>query len=373
MREGKKIRKKSNKGRHVHKILVRISQAIALSSMMATLLFSSFSSQVYANQLDTLLLPDVDRSKSEFDGVRFIEIKYPRGSSLANLLDGNRERVEITANGTFNSTDASGIGRVIQTLNNAILTQNGSPVIIENGTLRYVATVKGYPDRAQLYIMTEFKLTIAKYVLQKSGENNQPAIVDLDWRDVVVREPLLITTEKYGTIDVNRPSGLVQLLFPDLAGKMQGSEAKEIMEDPILNFERFGLPMKSWHFLFDVTGKQLERYGVFIPGEGGTVSIYSIGESSFREGTYLPVEKDATLTIDGEEIKFHASTPPPSGQITIAGYSNVGEEDGTEFALVSDSRVDPTFDFFGFQFQVLMVLAGMMGAIAFFVLFRSRK
>ena len=373
MREGKKTRKKSNKGRHVHMIHVRISQAIALSSVMATLLFSSFSSQVYANQLDALLLPDVDRSKAELAGVRFIEIKYPRGSSLASLLDGSRERVEITANGTFNSTDSSGIGRAIQAINNAILTQNESPVIIENATLKYIATIKGYPDRAQLAFTTEFELTIAKYVLQNSGENNQPAIVDLDWRDVVVREPLLITTDKFGTIDVNRPSGLVQVLLPELAGKMQGSEAEEIMEDPMLTFEKFGLPMKSWHFLFDVTGKQLERYGVFKPGEGGTVSIHSIGESSFREGTYLPVEKDATVMIDGEEVKFHASTPPPSGQITIAGYSDVNEEDGTEFALVYADSPGGFGDIFGFQFQVLMVLAGMMGAIAFFVLFRSRK
>ncbi len=354
-------------------ILVKKNQALALSSVMTTLLFSGFSSQAYASQLDALLLPDADRSKAEFAGVRFIEIKYPRGSSLASLLDGKNERVEFKANGTFNSTDASGIGRVIQVINNAILTQNESPVIIENASLRYFATVKGYPERVQLAFTTEFEPIISKYVLQKSGENNQPAIVDLDWRNVLVREPLLITTEKYGTIDVNRPSGLVQLLFPELAEKISGSEARGIMEEPIMNFDRFGLPMKSWHFLFDVTGKQLERYGVFKPGEGETVSIHSIGESSFREGTYLPVEKDATVMIDGAEVKFHASTPPPSGQITIAGYSDVQEESGAEFALVyPDSPGGFGLDIYGFQFQVLMALAGMMAAIAF-VLFKSRK
>jgi hypothetical protein len=374
MREGKKVPEKSDKGRHIHIIHVRKSQAIALSSVMAALMFFGFSNQAYANQLDALLLPDVDRSKAEIAGVRFIEIKYPRGSSLSSLLDGKNERVGFTANGTFNSTDASGIGRVIQAVNNAILTENQSPVIIENASLRYFATVKGYPERALLAFTTEFEPTIAKYVLQKSGENNQPAIVDLDWRNVVVREPLLITTQEYGTIDVNRPSGLVKLLFPELAEKISGSEAREIMEDPIMNFDRFGLPMKSWHFLFDVTGKQLERYGVFRPGEGATVSIHSIGESSFREGTYLPVEKDATVMIDEAEVIIHASTPPPSGQITIAGYSDVKEEGGAEFALVyPDSPGSFGLDFLGFQFQVLMALAGMMAAIAFFVLFKSRK
>jgi len=339
--------------------------------VITVLLFSGFASQAYANQLDTLLLPDVDKSKVEFAGVRFIEITYQKGSQLASLLDGRNDRIEFTVNGTSNST--GGIGTVIQAVNDATLQKNKSPIVIENASLRYFATVKGYPDRAQLSYRIDFEPVIAKYVLQKSGEN-QLAIIDLDWRNVVVSRSLTITTKEYGTVDVNRPIGLVQLLLPDVAEELLDSEAKEIMEDPILNFERFDLSMKSWHFLFDVTGKQLERYDVFAEGEGTTVSIYSIGESSFREGTYLPVEKDATVTVKGTESKIHSNTPPPSGQISIAGYSTVEERDGMEFALVDPGkRPDPRLDIFGFQFQVLMALGGMMGVIAIVVLLKSRK
>lgn len=331
---------------------------------------SGFSTQAYANELDALLLPDRNRSNAEFAGDRFIEIRYPQGSQLAKLFDGKNERIEFAVNGTFNDTQ-NGIGKVIQTVNNALLMENKSPVIVENATLKYFVTVKGYPDRVQLAYRVEFNPTIAGYVLQKTGENNQTAIVDLEWRDFTINEPLLINTEKYGTVNVNYPIGLLQLLYPELAQKLLGSEAKGIMEDPIMNFNRFGLSMKSWHYLFDVTGKQLERYGVFRPGEGGTVSIHSIGESSFREGTYLPTEKGATVNIDGTEVRVHASTPPPSGQITIAGYSQINEKDGAEFVFVSpNSRGPPEI---GFQFQVLLVFAGMMGAIAVFVLFKARK
>ena len=321
--------------------------------------------------MDTLLLPDVDKSKVEFAGVRFIEIKYQKDSQLSSLLDGRNARIEFTVNGTSNSTD--GIGKVIHAVNDATLQKNQSPIVIENASLRYFATVKGYPDRAQLFYRIDFEPVIAKYVLQKYGEN-QLAIVDLDWRNVVVNEPLAITTKEYGTVDVNRPIGLVQLLLPEVVEELLGSEAKEIMEDPILNFERFDLSMKSWHFLFDVTGKQLERYNVFAEGEGATVSIYSIGESSFREGTYLPVEKDATVMVERTEAKIHSSTPPPSGQISIAGYSTVEEQDGMEFALVDpEKRSSPALDIFGFQFQVLMAFGGMMGVIAIIVLFKSRN
>lgn len=349
------------------------NQAVALSSAIAVLLVSGFSTQAYANQMDTLLLPDKDRSNAEFDGVRFITLRYAQGSALAEILNGKNERIEFTVNGTFNGTQGNGMDKVIQAINNAML-ENRSPVTIENASLRYFATVKGYPDMAQLSYNIEFKPTITKYVLQKAGENNQPAIVDLEWRDVAVKGPLLISAGQYGTVNINQPVGLVQLLYPELAQKLLGSEAKEIMEDPIMNFDRFGLSMKSWHYLFDVTGKQLERYGVFKPGEGGTVSIHSIGESSFREGTYLPVEKDATAKIDGAEVKIHASTPPPSGQITIAGYSSVQEKNGAEYSLVyPNSPGGIGIEIFGFQFQVLLVFGGIMAAVAVFVLVKARK
>lgn len=347
-------------------------RAIVLSSAITVLLLFGFASQAHANQLDTLLLPDADRSKAEFAGIRFIEIRYQHGSLLASLLDGRNDRIEFTVNGTSNST--GGIGHVIQAVNNATLKENLSPMVIENAWLRYFATVKGYPDRAQLSYRVEFEPAITKYVLQKSGEGNLPAIIDLDWRNLVVDGPLLITTEEYGTVDINRPIGILQLRFPQLAEELQRSEAREMMEQPILNFKRFDLSMKSWHYLFDVTGKQLERYGVFMEGEGATISIYSIGESSFREGTYLPVEDDATVMIDGTEVKMHSSTPPPSGQISIVGYSAVQEKDGAEFALVyPESHGAIELDIFGFQFQVLMVLGGIMAVVAVAVMIKARK
>jgi hypothetical protein len=344
-----------------------MKNTLALSAV-AGLIASGLIAQAHAMQLDALLLPDENRSNAEFAGVRFIDVKYPQGSSIANLLDGKNERIEFTINGSINSAD-NGMDKVIQAVNGA-LRENKSPVVVENAMLHYFAVIKGYPDRTQVSYRVEFKPTITGYVLQ-AANGSQPAIVDLDWRDIAVGGPLMVKTEQYSAVNINQPIGAVELLFPDLAGKLTGFGAKEIMEDPIMNFKPFGLPMKSWHFLFDVTGKQLERYGVFVKGEGGTVSIHSIGESSFREGTYVPVEKDAGASIDGVSVSLHASTPPPSGQITIAGYSSVDEKDGSEFAVVSAHS--PGLPPLGFQFQVLLVLGGMMAVVAVVVLIKARK
>lgn len=333
---------------------------LAASAIIAAILFAGLATQARANQLDALLLPATDRSQAQFTAFRNIDLRYPQSSSLAQLLGGKSERLEFTAAG--NDTQP-----LVDAINRAIHDGQKSPVTLENATLSYVATVKGRPDGAQISYKVAIKGTISDYVLQKE-QGNRSAIVDLDWRNFAVSQPVLIQTGR-GVIDINSPQGALQAIMPQLAEKLDTAEAKAIMQDPILDFGRFNLPMKSWHFLFDVTGEQLKNYGVFRPGEGGTVSVHSIGESSFREGTYLPKEMDAELVIDGTHVKVHASTPAPSGQITIAGYSKVQESNGTEYAEVSSKGSNGPV--IGFQFQVLLVLAGMMGAIAVFVLHKS--
>jgi hypothetical protein len=337
--------------------------AILLSSVaIAVILIAGLASQAHANQLDALLLPAEDRSQAQFTAFRNIELRYPQSSSLASLLDGRNERIEFTVNGT-------GAQALVDAMNRAIQEQK-SPVALHNATVNYVATIKGQPDRAQLSYKVDVKATIAGYVLQKET-GNRSAIVDLDWRNFVVSVPVMMIDTERGPIDINSPAGALQVMMPQLAAKLGAKEAQAIMGDPILDFSRFNLPMKSWHYLFDVTGLQLKNYGVFMPGEGATVSIHSIGESSFREGTYLPKEMDATVQVEGAQVTMHASTPAPSGQITIAGYSKVQEANGTEYAEVSSKHSGGLE--MGFQFQVMLVLAGMMGAVAMFVLYKSRR
>jgi hypothetical protein len=332
---------------------------LALSAIIAAVLFGGLASQARANQLDALMLPETDRSQIHLTAFRNIEIRYAGQSADGKILDGESKRVEFVASGK----DAQAI---IDMINEVITSERKSPVTLQNATVTYVAAAKRFADKVLLSYNVDIKGNVTGYVLQ-AEEGKEPAILDLDWRNFEVEGPIMADTQ-YGAIDVNSPAGPLHALMPEIADELA---ALSIMQEPILDFSRFDLPMRQWHYLFDVTGKQLEQYNVFQPGEGGTVSVHSIGESSFREGTYLPVEKDEEATIAGEQLKLHASTPPPSGQITIAGYSKVQESDGAEYALVSSQfSGGPEF---GFQFQVLMVLGGMMGAIAVFVLYKSRR
>jgi hypothetical protein len=230
-----------------------------------------------------------------------------------------------------------------------------------------VAEVKGGPKEAVISYKVDIKAGISDFLLA-AEEGEKPGIIDVEWRSFAVKGLVTVETE-HGTMDINSPISVLAAMEPGLAEKL--ASAEEIMQERILDFGRFGLPMTSWHYLFDVTGEQLKPYGVFLPGEGGTVSIFSIGESSFREGTYVPNEKKAEITVDGALVKIAGKTPPPSGQMTVAGYAKAVEASGVEYLSVSSkqSGLPPI----GFQMQVLMVLGGMMGAIAVFVLYKTRR
>ena len=323
----------------------------------------------YANQMTVFLVTESDKADAVFTGIRFITIQYPPGSQLAKQFDGKNERVTFTMNST-----EDGMNQLISTINQVLRTEKQSPVQIVNATLDYTASIRGEADRVSLAYKVVLKPTISRFVLERNSE--QGTIVDLDWRGMVVNQPIILDPQEYGMINVNYPIGLLQVTHPDFAQKILNSQAAQIMNDPLFTFQEIGAPMDRWHFLFDPTGSQAGAAGAgyIEEGQSKVVSIYSLGESSFREGTHSAVEKNAVATIDGTQMSLHASTPPPSGQIQLTGFARTAQAGGGELAFVtSQAPAGTTTATGGFPIQVLLVLGGMMGAVAIFVLLKARK
>ena len=323
----------------------------------------------YANQMTVFLVTESDKADAVFTGIRFITIQYPPGSQLAKQFDGKNERVTFTMNST-----EDGMNQLISTINQVLRTEKQSPVQIVNATLDYTASIRGEADRVSLAYKVVLKPTISRFVLERNSE--QGTIVDLDWRGIVVNQPIILDPQEYGMINVNYPIGLLQVTHPDFAQKILNSQAAQIMNDPLFTFQEIGAPMDRWHFLFDPTGSQAGAAGAgyIEEGQSKVVSIYSLGESSFREGTHSAVEKSAVATIDGTQMSLHASTPPPSGQIQLTGFARTAQAGGGELAFVtSQAPAGTTTATGGFPIQVLLVLGGMMGAVAIFVLLKARK
>jgi hypothetical protein len=339
------------------------------SAILATILISSIVYPAYANQMTVFLVTESDKADVIFTAIRFITIDYPAGSQLSQQFDGKNERVNFTMNST-----EDGMSQLISTINQVLRTEKQSPVQLENATLDYTASLRGEADRVALAYKLVLNSNISRFVLEANTE--QGTIVDLDWRGLVLNQSIILDTKEYGMIDVNYPIGLLQVTYPEFAQKILNSPVAEIMNDPLFNFEEIGTPMDRWHFLFDPTGSQAGAAGAgyIEEGQSKVVSIYSLGESSFREGTHSAVEKEGVATIDGTQVSVHASTPPPSGQIQLTGFARTAQAGGGELAFVtSQAPAGTTTATGGFPIQVLLILGGMMGAVAVFVLLKARK
>jgi hypothetical protein len=347
---------------------------LVLSGILAILLISVFVTQAYAADLAAALNPESDISEASFVGVKTLTLQYPAGSSLAQQLDGQNQRIEFSLNGTAaTGQDDTGMSGLIAALNRAFV-QAESPVQASQAVASYSGVLRGGPTSTVISYRTELQPTLERFVLE-SGEAGQTGLlVDLEWRGITINEPLVVNAPDIGQININYPIGILQALYPSLAQQFENSQAREVLNGPILNFADFNAPMTTWHVLFDPVG----AYGgsVFLEETGGVnaLSVYSLGESSLREGTHGIEEKDATATIDGATVNVHSTTPPPSGQIQIAGYSDHRESGGAWYSIVTaDAPEGVQTSTGGFPIQVLLVLGGMMGAIAIFILFKARK
>jgi hypothetical protein len=346
---------------------------LILSGILTILLISVFVTQAYAADLAATLNPWSSISEASFIGVRTVTLEYPAGSSLAQELDGQNQRVEFLLNGTATGQDNTGVSGLIAALNRAFV-QAESPVQASQAVVSYSGVLRGGPTSTIISYRIDLRPSLESFVLQ-GGEGGQGSqVVDLEWRGIAINEPLVVNAPDVGQININFPMGLLQVLYPALAQKFENTPAREILDEPILRFEDFNAPMSSWHVLFDPVGAYGGSVGLEETGGANALSVYSLGESSLREGAHVIEEKAATATIDGTNVNVQSTTPPPSGQIQIAGYSSAEESGGAWHAVVSaETPEGAQTSTGGFPIQVLLVLGGMMGAIAIFILFKARK
>ena len=309
---------------------------MALWSALSCALISGIIYPAYAADLSASLVPQRDRAEASYIGVKVVTLTYAADSSLAEELNGKYERVQFTLDGTASIQDETGMTELINAVNRAYI-EAQSPVQIEHAKIKYTAVLKGGPDSTLISYKLDLEPTIEEYLIDADSSGD---FIDLQWRGIVIRDPLVVNPQEVtatpadlqvGEIDINYPIGLLQAIHPSIAGKLANTKASELLNDPIANFEDFRYPMTNWHFLFDPVGTS---------GDGKVVSVFSLGESTLREGGYSETEKDSTVTIDGARIDIHSTTPPPSGQITTEGFAMIQGSPGAEFAIVTERPPD---------------------------------
>jgi hypothetical protein len=346
--------------------------ALTFFALLVLLLFSGLVSKAFAADMSAVLIPNRNKTDATFVAVRTITMKYPLGSSAAQELESLQARVQFTMNGTAGQQDDGNVGDLIASMNKALLDVR-SPVQASALSVTYTGVFVGGDNDARLSYKVELKPTLEDFVLQRGEGGSSGDIIDLEWRALAVDGPVVLNSPE-GPIDINRPIGLLESKFPTLADTLKNSQAKEMMEDSIINFNQFGAPMSVWHVLFDPVGVYGGEVGLEGTEGASVISVYALGEGSLREGAHRVEENDATADIAGTQVNIHSQDAPPSAQIQIAGYAKAQESGGAEVAVVTADAPPGVVTSSGpFPIQVLLIFGGMMGAIAIFILFKARK
>lgn len=339
---------------------------------LTSILLASLLIPAFAVQLDTLLMPKKDTAEALYKSVDILYIEYPNGGKVKSQLENVSDQISFTAD-----KNTPGVPELIDRINQNLVKERQSPVIIEDIKIDYRATLDGEGDRAILERLLKLDMLVTNFVIG-GGSADEGTLIDLNWRGFSIDEPIPIKTEEYGDVDINLPSGYFYARQPETMKILENSEASKILNQPSIDFLDFTeLPLKNWHWSFDPTGsiKESEGFGFKEIGGANVVTFFALGEGSIREGIQREKINKVDVAVDGEQYVVRSTTPPSAASIQILGYATQTIEGTDEGAIVFDYAPEGAGRSYtgGFPITVLAVMGGMLGAVAGFVLWRANK
>ncbi len=320
-------------------------------------------------------------TNEDFAGVEFLAqrvttIDYSNGGRIKDILSNVNERYVFKANDS-----TPGIDLLKQKINENLAAINSPTEVTEIRELTY--TVGLQDDRGAKAVLEQsinLNVRIENIVIQEAVYQ-QPAVIDLNWRGFKVNGEVPITFTTDGeqiTMDINSIKGYLDARFPEVASILsKDSSIANIINDPLINFEKIKeLPITQWHKLINALQSmaEAERWGVKEPAPA--VTVVSAGESSIREGAHKERVLATSATIDGSTYKIEAIDPPISATLDIYYWAEPitdSHGDAARVYLQEPQGQLQQSSTGNFPLMVLLAFAGMMGAIAGFVIWRANK
>ncbi|MEM4310490.1 MAG: hypothetical protein QXS98_06825 [Candidatus Nitrosocaldus sp.] len=352
---------------HKRKVLaLSMLSMLAIAVIPSALAFQIRDAQVFTPQNEVGV---------EFLSVRVSTIEHPQGGKLKDMLAGVNEKIIFRANDT-----TPGIEVLKEKINEGLL-EAGSPAKVKE--VREVVYNVALQDDGMKITMQQsltLKLLLTGIVIQEAVYD-QPAIIDLNWRGFKVNGQVPITLNADGTtvkMDINTMRGYLEVKYPEVVSLLsKDSKFSEMLDDPLINYERIKeLPITQWHKLINALQSmaEAEKWGVREPAPA--VTVVSAGEGSLREGQHPPRILSAQANIDGSTYYMTIQDPPISATLDIYYWAEPIRDNHGDAARVylSDPGEKLVQSSTGnFPLMVLLAFAGMMGAIAGFVIWRANK
>ncbi|MDE1845634.1 MAG: hypothetical protein KGI10_09975 [Thaumarchaeota archaeon] len=300
-------------------------KTLAYSIILATMLVIGFIAPVNAVELNTILGTTDSAAKPSFQFVRTYIVEYPNGGEIKNMLDGKNVSMTLHMD-QFASIKKS----IVKNLNSEIIGNLKSAANITDVDITYEATLYPSDTESRIDYKVTFIPTVSNYVLRKAT-GDSAAILDTQWRGLTVQYPILVDVQNYGQFDINSPASFIKKQFPDLYSKLQGTNAQNLFEIPLMSSnDLMSDPISKWQHLFDPAYTIVDTNVLGYQGQKIVISTYATGESNISEGTMFPTVKNSDMKLD-VDYPVSYTERSSTASIQIDGYVAVADINGIEY------------------------------------------
>lgn len=298
---------------------------LVCSMLLVIILVSGFVMPVYAVELNAILPSTATLAKPSFQFVRSYVIDYSNGGELKDMLNGQNVSMAIRVDQSDPSVKA-----LIANLNQEVVGDLKSSANITGADITYYASLHADYVAAHIDYKIVFVPTVSNYVLRQASNGNA-AIIDTQWRGLTISDPILVNVTGYGQFDVNSPISFVKKQVPNLYNKLQGTNAENLFDDPLMSLNDLMTdPISKWQHLFDPAYTLVDTNVLGYAGQKIVISTYSTGESNISEGTMLPTVKNSDLNLD-VDYPVSYTERASDASIQIDGYVAVANIGGIEY------------------------------------------
>ncbi|MEM2113175.1 MAG: hypothetical protein QW572_04375 [Candidatus Nitrosocaldus sp.] len=351
---------------------------LLVSSVVIVILLLSIALMpyVHAGQIRTATVGTKSNMvEAEFLAQRTVTIEYSAGGALRDKLAGVVDDLVLKADESNPSIDALK-AKIDQALRDA-----QSPTRVkEVKNITYNLSLRGEDKKAVISQNLLLKIVLSDVVIEQ-GLYGQPSIIDLNWKGLRVdgNVPMEFSVDgKTVTMDINTTSGYLQTIFPDVFNELsKDANYKYVLDEPLLDFSRLNEhPIDKWHRLINpIAGQVQGQEAGFKEKEGAkAVTVISGGETSIREGELKEKVLSTELSIDGNRYRIESVEPKINASIDVLWWAEPFMDGNASKAKVFLEDPNLTTTSSGnFPLMVLLTFAGMMGAIAGFVIWRANK
>lgn len=317
----------------------------------------------YAVDLNAELSSKGMPEKSTFRFVDTAFVDYHNGGKLKDQLYHKNFTISFQANSSNPSVRVL-INRINTNLSHDIKDQTK----VTDMSIDYTASLVGGENSATVDYSLTLMPTIDNYVITKKSDDS--VVIDARWMGLSLHGPVVIKTEKYGDMEINKLASFLYKAVPDL--KIVDSKVQQVLSFDLIDSSSIvQQPTSNWQHLFDPSYIIADTSGWGYHGNKIPITTYALGESSIGIA-----QNSITHTADFTSDKIyeiqtiqHAS----SATIQIDGHANL-EVVGEGMTFTTSPSVNNTYSpSNGLSVQAIYAMAGFGIVVAIGVFIWSNK